>query len=85
MKTGRKLEYLIPASSHRQRPKHRYTTPIISMPKNEMPSGSVALLILRVSGMARYRLAIAQRIHVLSSEVLTWKKDRCIRHSRRCC
>jgi PadR family transcriptional regulator PadR len=41
------------------------------MPKNEMPSGSVALLILRVlrSG-SLHGYAIAQRIHVLSSEVL---------------
>lgn len=42
------------------------------MPKNEMPSGALVLLILRVlrSG-ALHGYAIAQRIHVLSSEVLT--------------
>ncbi len=42
-----------------------------SMPKNEMPSGALVLLILRVlrSG-ALHGYAIAQRIHVLSSEVL---------------
>lgn len=41
------------------------------MPKNEMPSGALALLILRVlrSG-SLHGYAIAQRIHVLSSEVL---------------
>lgn len=41
------------------------------MPNNEMPSGAVALLILRVlrSGPL-HGYAIAQRIHVLSSEVL---------------
>jgi PadR family transcriptional regulator, regulatory protein PadR len=45
--------------------------PMASMPKTEMPSGALALLILRVlrsSPMHGY--AIAQRIHVLSSEVL---------------
>jgi PadR family transcriptional regulator len=42
-----------------------------SMPKAEMPSGALVLLILRVlrSG-ALHGYAIAQRIHVLSSEVL---------------
>jgi transcriptional regulator len=41
------------------------------MPKIEMPSGALVLLILRVlrSG-ALHGYAIAQRIHVLSSEVL---------------
>ena len=42
------------------------------MPKNEMPSGALLLLILRVlrSGPL-HGYAIAQRIHALSSEVLT--------------
>jgi PadR family transcriptional regulator len=42
-----------------------------SMPKNEMPSGALVLLILRVlrSGPL-HGYAIAQRIHSLSSEVL---------------
>ena len=41
------------------------------MPKNEMPSGALVLLILRVlrSG-SLHGYAIAQRIHLLSSEVL---------------
>ena len=41
------------------------------MPKTEMPSGALLLLILRVlrSG-SLHGYAIAQRIHVLSSEVL---------------
>jgi transcriptional regulator len=41
------------------------------MPKAEMPSGALILLILRVlrSG-ALHGYAIAQRIHVLSSDVL---------------
>ena len=41
------------------------------MPNTEMPSGALALLILRVlqSGPL-HGYAIAQRIHVLSSEVL---------------
>jgi PadR family transcriptional regulator, regulatory protein PadR len=41
------------------------------MPKTEMPSGALVLLILRVlqSG-SLHGYAIAQRIHVLSSEVL---------------
>ncbi len=41
------------------------------MPTEEMPSGALALMILRVlrSG-ALHGYAIAQRIHVLSSEVL---------------
>jgi PadR family transcriptional regulator PadR len=42
-----------------------------NMPKSEMPSGALVLLILRVlrSG-ALHGYAIAQRIHNLSSEVL---------------
>ena len=45
--------------------------PISKMPKTEMPSGALALLILRVlrSG-ALHGYAIAQRIHLLSSDVL---------------
>src|SRR5664279_5914514 len=41
------------------------------MPKNEMPSGALTLLILRVlnSGVL-HGYAIAQRIHALSDEVL---------------
>src|SRR5690348_9133392 len=41
------------------------------MPKTEMPSGALVLLILRVlrSG-ALHGYAIAQRIHLLSSDVL---------------
>ncbi len=41
------------------------------MPRTEMPSGALVLLILRVlrSG-ALHGYAIAQRIHLLSSEVL---------------
>ena len=41
------------------------------MPKNEMPSGAISLLILRVlrSGPL-HGYAIAQKIHTLSSEVL---------------
>jgi len=51
--------------------RHLYTTPMKSMPKNEMPSGALVLLILRVlrSGPL-HGYAIAQRIHSLSSEVL---------------
>ena len=46
-------------------------TPTKNMPKPGMPSGALAMLILRVlqSG-ALHGYAIAQRIHVLSSEVL---------------
>lgn len=46
-------------------------THIILMPKIEMPSGALVLLILRVlqSGPL-HGYAIAQRIHILSSEVL---------------
>ncbi len=45
--------------------------PNASMPKPGMPSGALAMLILRVlqSG-SLHGYAIAQRIHVLSSEVL---------------
>jgi PadR family transcriptional regulator PadR len=52
-------------------PRHRYITPIMAMPKNDMPSGALLLLILRVlrSGPL-HGYAIAQRIHTLSSEVL---------------
>ncbi len=41
------------------------------MPKKEMPAGSLTLLILRVLRAGPlHGYAIAQRIHVLSSEVL---------------
>ena len=41
------------------------------MPSNEMPSGALMLLILRVlRGGPLHGYAIAQRIHVLSSEIL---------------
>src|SRR5215831_5252014 len=41
------------------------------MPKQDMPSGALTLLILRVlSSGALHGYAVAQRIHVLSSEVL---------------
>jgi len=41
------------------------------MPKSEMPSGALVLLILRVLHTgALHGYAIAQRIHTLSSEVL---------------
>jgi PadR family transcriptional regulator PadR len=50
--------------------------PMVDMPKNDtpkpgMPSGALAMLILRVlqSG-SLHGYAIAQRIHILSSEVL---------------
>jgi len=45
--------------------------PILFMPKTDMPPGALTLLILRVlhSG-SLHGYAIAQRIHVLSSEVL---------------
>jgi len=45
--------------------------PMTNMPKNGMPSGALAMLILRVlrSG-SLHGYAIAQRIHTLSSEVL---------------
>jgi len=47
------------------------STPKDEIPKSGMPSGALALLILRVlqSGPL-HGYAIAQRIHVLSSEVL---------------
>lgn len=42
------------------------------MPKAEMPSGALILLILRVlQGGPLHGYAIAQKIHVLSAEVLT--------------
>lgn len=45
--------------------------PTLSMPKNEMPSGALVLLILRVlrSGPL-HGYGIAQRIHVLSADAL---------------
>lgn len=48
-----------------------YYTHIVIMPKAEMPPGTLVLLILRVlrSGPL-HGYALAQRIHVLSSEVL---------------
>jgi PadR family transcriptional regulator PadR len=51
--------------------RHRLSMPYIFMPKNEMPSGALVMLILRVlrSG-SLHGYAIAQRIHLLSSEVL---------------
>jgi PadR family transcriptional regulator, regulatory protein PadR len=51
--------------------RHRLSMPFIFMPKNEMPSGALVMLILRVlrSG-SLHGYAIAQRIHLLSSEVL---------------
>jgi PadR family transcriptional regulator, regulatory protein PadR len=50
---------------------HKHNTPKSFMPQNEMPSGALVLLILRVlrSGTL-HGYAIAQRIHMLSSEVL---------------
>lgn len=48
-----------------------YNTHNIVMPKDEMPSGALILLILRVlKGGPLHGYAIAQRIHVLSSEIL---------------
>jgi PadR family transcriptional regulator, regulatory protein PadR len=48
-----------------------YSTHNIVMPNSEMPSGALALLILRVLHTGPlHGYAIAQRIHVLSSEVL---------------
>ena len=45
--------------------------PVANMPKTEMPSGALVLLILRVlQSSPLHGYAIAQRIHVLSSEVL---------------
>ncbi len=48
-----------------------YIMPINKMPKSKTPSGALTMLILRVlqSG-SLHGYAIAQRIHVLSSEVL---------------
>ena len=45
--------------------------PTLTMPKHEMPSGAMVLLVLRVlrSGPL-HGYAIAQRIHTLSSEAL---------------
>lgn len=49
----------------------RYYTPNDVMPKTEMPSGAITLLILRVlNSQPLHGYAIAQRIHLLSSEVL---------------
>src|SRR5579863_8083915 len=45
--------------------------PMDSMPKHGMPSGALPMLILRVLQSGElHGYAIAQRIHVLSSEVL---------------
>ena len=45
--------------------------PMADMPKTDMPPGALALLILRVlRSSSLHGYAIAQRIHVLSSEVL---------------
>jgi len=45
--------------------------PMRTTPKPEMPPGALALLVLRVlQGGALHGYAIAQRIHLLSSEVL---------------
>lgn len=45
--------------------------PESDMPKNDMPPGALVLLILRVlQSTPLHGYAIAQRIHVLSSEVL---------------
>src|ERR1700736_5787695 len=45
--------------------------PMRHLPKTEMPSGALAMLILRVlRSESLHGYAIAQRIHVLSSEVL---------------
>ena len=50
---------------------HSYIMPMEDMPKRGMPSGALPMLILRVlqSG-SLHGYALAQRIHVLSSEVL---------------
>ena len=46
-------------------------TPMKSMPSINMPSGALVLLILRVlRSSSLHGYAIAQRIHVLSSEIL---------------
>jgi PadR family transcriptional regulator PadR len=45
--------------------------PIISMPNNNMPLGVFAMLILRaLRSRSLHGYAIAQRIHVLSNELL---------------
>lgn len=51
--------------------RHSYFTPMNVIPKIAMPAGALSMLILRVlqSG-SLHGYAIAQRIHVLSSEVL---------------
>jgi PadR family transcriptional regulator len=51
--------------------KHKYFMPMSDRPKPMTPSGALPMLILRVlhSG-SLHGYAIAQRIHVLSSEVL---------------
>lgn len=48
-----------------------YTIPNLHMPKIDLPSGALAMLILRVlrSGPL-HGYAVAQRIHTLSSDVL---------------
>jgi transcriptional regulator len=52
-------------------PTPEYNTHIAVMPNNEMPSGALMLLILRVLRAGPlHGYAIAQRIHVLSSEIL---------------
>ena len=56
------------------------------MPYPEMPSGALALLILRVlrsGGLHGY--AIARRIQMLSSDVLRSRKGRSIRRCSGCC
>jgi PadR family transcriptional regulator PadR len=66
----------IPKSVVDNRKRHRQSMPMVYMPKNEMPkpgmpSGALAMLILRVLNSGPlHGYAIAQRIHVLSSEVL---------------
>src|ERR1700722_8314218 len=51
--------------------RHGYDTHNTIMPKIEMPSGSLVLLILRVlRSSPLHGYAIAQRIHTLSSEAL---------------
>jgi PadR family transcriptional regulator, regulatory protein PadR len=48
-----------------------FDTPKSEMPKSGMPSGALAMLILRVLNSGPlHGYAIAQRIHVLSSSVL---------------
>jgi PadR family transcriptional regulator len=52
-------------------PTPKYATHKLLMPNNEMPSGALMLLILRVLRAGPlHGYAIAQRIHVLSSEIL---------------